>query len=692
MEFTGLGHIEKTCGWPTEGGPCALALDHEGVHDPAAHPPVGHQGLKGEAIGATPQEASQSPLDDPEIKALQADLVQLMRTMDAAAAQMAEAKTELVEVRQEKQEYVREINKKISSFDARIGSLDGVTRNIERQLQEAERQKKRLLADIDHKLEANQALELLRKARERWQQVIDENEWLWITAAREYQRVGIEFIASAIDRDLGGIALLDQMGLGKTLQARGAVDLMQHHPNFVDMCRNRLTATIEGNETWLRSVLWVTPDSIKSTTAKELSKWTDAPVVVLEGDAGMRDQVVRIAHQTGMTLVVGYAQLRDRKGTPVTPALFEFEWPIMVADEIQEARNETSATFARVRDLVRRSGMFIPMSGTPIENKAIEFWVILHLLTQKGKRQDEFYRSLDFYNTYLYSTNETFMHGAFQRLMASVSDMVLRRTKEEVLTDLPDKQRSVRFVQMVGEQRDLYDKMRDQLYIWLDQQKGEAVSATNFLAQLTYLRQIALYPGGVRIKHEDGTETFLDCDESAKLDDAMGLIRTMMESNEKVLVFANFNKPLYRLQELIEKIERLTWIDSQGRERQVRTAAITGDTKQQDRSPIIDRFNDPDDDLRVVVGNIKAMGLGMNLQESCSQCIFLDLYWNPTRNEQAEDRLHRQGQKNNVTIHIIQAENAVDAFIADIIERKMTVQSAMLDRAELRRALDSGMI
>jgi len=679
MTFQGLGNLEK-CGWPLDAGPCVAPALHEGEHYLGlADPPVGEQ-------------SSQSPFADPEILQMQKDLAALMAKMEQASIEMAAARVELTAQRDEKKTYLAEVNKKISAFDARIGGLDRIVREVENGLKDAEREKKRILADIDHKLEAQAAQKLLAEARARWNQIIDENDWLWATVAREYQRVGIEFIASVIDRDLGGVALLDQMGLGKTLEARGGVDLMQNHPGFVEMCQRRLNAPVEGDELWLRSVLWVCPDSIKATTAKELSKWTDAPTIVLEGDAGMREQLVRLAHQNGMTLVVGYAQLRDRKGSPVTPALFDLEWPIMVADEIQEARNEQSGTFLRVRDLVRRSGVFIPMTGTPIENKAIEFWVILHLITQKGRRQDEFLRSMDFYNTYLYSSNETFMHGAFQSLMNSVSDMVLRRTKEEVLTDLPDKERSVRFVQMTGRQRELYDQMRDKLYIWLDEQKGEAISATNFLAQLTYLRQIALYPNGVRIKHEDGTETYLDCDESAKIDDCLSVIKIAMQNDEKIGVVSNFNKPLYRVQELVEEIEKLTWTDAQGRERRVRTAAITGDTKQRDRSPIVDRFNDPQDDLRVLVGNIKAMGLGMNLQGACSQVYFLDLYWNPTRNEQTEDRWHRQGQKNNVTIHIGQVEDGVDAFIADIIERKVYIQDAMLNRAELRRALDAGLI
>jgi len=642
------------------------------------------------------QDDSQSQVD-PEILELQKQIAGLLNLIEDASDE-ATALTEFKkEVEIEKRAFVQEVNARISAFDAKMREAALKKKEIDRQLEQAELQKKKLIADLDHSLEAKRAKKLLEEARSRWSAIIAEHDWLWARAAREYQQVGIEFIASAVDRDLGGIALLDQMGLGKTLQARGAVDLIQNHPRFTEMLNDRLSKW-NADATWTSAVLWVCPDQIKETTRAELAKWTDANVIVLESVApGVRGHVVNLAYEHGFTLVVGYAQLRERNGKPVTPELYvnpdgsTREWPIMVADEIQEARNENTSTFQKVRQLVGNTAMFIPMTGTPVENKAIEFWVILHLITQKGRRQGEFPSSARFERMYLWSSDQQYMHGAFEKLMGSVADMVLRRRKDEVAIDLPDKTRSVRFVRMTGRQRELYDHMRERLYIWLDEQKGEAISASNFLAQLSYLRQIALLPSGVKIKHEDDSVTTLDCDESAKIDDAMALVRSMMQSDEKVLIFANFKEPLYHIQKLIAD-EGLTWTDAEGNERLVQSGAITGDVKGATRAELVQRFNDPNDDLRVIVGTVKSMGLGLNLQGACSQCIFLDLYWNPARNEQAEDRLHRSGQKNNVTVHIIQGEQCVDAFIAEIIERKGDTFDAMFERKELRRALDEGLI
>lgn len=645
----------------------------------------------GESLSDLPpvgETISQS--QDPDVTQLYDQIQLVLNKINAFGNDAVELSKNVNDLKNKKKSYIDEVNKIITSMESDIHEVEKRKKEIDNSIKEAQYEKDKLLADLDHLEEAKKANQLLQEARDRWRKIIAEHDWLWAKSAREYQQVGIEFIASALDRGLFGIALLDEMGLGKTLQARGAVDLMQNHPRFEGLLSDRLN-TWSKDTSWTSSILWVCPDSIKESTKKELAKWSDAPVVVLEGDSIMRKHLVNMTHQAGVTLVVGYKQIRDRSGEPVTPELFDHEWPIVVADEIQEARNESSSTFKNVRDLVNRAAFFVPMSGTPVENKPVEFWVTLHLLTQKGKRQGEFPTSSRFENMYLYSDSQQFQHGAFERLMKSVSDMALRRTKKEVEIELPDKTRSIRFVKLTGRQRELYDQMRDRLIVWLDEQKSEAVSATNFLAQLTRLRQINLIPSGVKVKDADGIEHILDCDESAKLDDAMGQLRLMTESDEKCIVAANFNHALYHTQKLVAQ-ENLTWTDKKGRTRVVETAAITGDISGAKRSIIQDRFNDPDDDLRIVVGNIQAMGLGLNLQGACSQMIFLDLYWNPSRNLQTEDRLHRMGQKNSVNIQIIQAEETVDAFIAEIIEKKAGTFEAMFERDVLRNALDRGLI
>lgn len=626
---------------------------------------------------------------DEKIDALNLQIAKISISIDEIAPQIDALALEAQAAEREKEEFLNQIRKQLSKYDARVDDALRNRRKIEQQIRDAEEQKEKLLNDISHHLEAQAAMEALDVAREAWQRIIDDHEWLWAKMAREYQHVGIQYMAAGLDRDLFGVGLLDEMGLGKTLQAVAACNLIANHKQFSSIMSDRLGGWEEGP--WNNSILWICPDSIKQGTQKELAKWTDVPAIVVEGEKAMRNHLVNFAHAAGAIIIVGYAQMRNYLDEPVTPAVFEHDWPIVVMDEVHRAKNRDSSTFLNLEKLVERAGYIIPMTGTPVDNKPAEFWTILHLLTMKGKRQYEFADFAKYERTYLGTWDGKFLPGSFDELMEGVADMVIRRTKKDVLQDLPDKVRSLRVLQMKGKQAELYRQMREQMFVMLDEQ--DYVSAkNNVLAQITRLRQINLYPAGVKMLMPDGTEKTLDCQDSAKLDDAMSLVREMMESDEKVLIFSSFKEPLYRLQELIEE-EGLTWTNKDGEVRKVQTRAMTGDRiHAKNRSLSQDEFNDPDSDVRVVVGTIRAMGIGLNMQESCSQCIFLDLEWNPGTNTQAEDRLHRQGQKNNVTIHILHTEDSVDNFIAFILDGKQGVFDEMFDRDSLRQALLDGLI
>jgi SNF2 family DNA or RNA helicase len=151
------------------------------------------------------------------------------------------------------------------------------------------------------------------------------------------------------------------------------------------------------------------------------------------------------------------------------------------------------------------------------------------------------------------------------------------------------------------------------------------------------------------------------------------------------LVFANFNHVLHELQKRVA-----AWAEANERDDDCRL--IIGGVDQKTRANFQDRLNNPDDNLRVLGLNIRAGGLGMNLQGACSHAIFMDLDWSPGSNEQAEDRLHRSGQTKDVMIHIIQAEETVDAFIAQKLETKSAMIEGTIERDELRAALDAGLI
>lgn len=639
-------------------------------------------------------------MEHPEVKRFFGDLEALKEQTQQFKDQLDELRPALNRARQEKDDFERSIAEQLAAHRAKVRELQSMEQSVSGLLVKAQQSENALRSNFTMLLAGLQAHADLEAAQAEWEMILADQDWLWVKSIFEYQKTGCEFIASGLRRGIFGVALLDQMGLGKTLQATAAINLIQYTEDYEDILAPRIPRMpepVNGSypACWY-SVLWVCPNSIKSSTMREIAKWSsDLKVVKLEGNAAERDALVRMAHDQGLVLVVSYEQLRQRNDQDLTPALFEYDWPLVVMDEAHRFKNETSGTFMNVERVCKNAGYIIPMTGTPVPNRPIEMWSILHMLTLKGKYEGKFADSSRFETEYLgwasSPTNARFMPGAYDRLIDNVKDMVLRRRKDEVLLDLPDKIREVRFVELQGRQRDAYEQMRNEFFIWLDDQKSDYVSTTNMLAQMTYLRQIALLPAGVTIKGSDGEDDrHLDIWESAKIDDAIGIIEDLLESNEKVLVFSNFNAPLRYLLERVHDLRATT--DVSGNRTEIETGLIVGGVDERKRDVISARFADPADPLMVVAGNISAMGVGLNLQGACSHAIFLDLFWNPGVNEQAEDRIHRQGQRSNVTIHIIQAENTIDGFIAKKIEDKAMMIEGMIERDELRRALHEGLI
>jgi len=620
--------------------------------------------------------------DDPRVKELLSKISELEARIQSAVPKLDQLNAHYREVKKQKEDFLESINAQLAGYDNQLRQADSERLEIERLIRDAESVKQSIHGQISETVEMLQASTRLQEAEAKWIALMDENDWVWKAAIRPFQETAARFVVNGFESDLHGVLVADQMGLGKTLEATASLDIIQTMPSYMDVigdkCPNVNTLLPEGN-----SVLWVCPNSIKETTVREIRKWSpDRKTIKLEGTPEVRNNIVKLAHQFGMVLIVAYEQLRDRKGNPVTPELFEHEWPVVVLDEAHKFKNDDSSTFARVEQLCESAGFVLPMTGTPIMNRPEELWAMLHMLSLRGKYQDKFKEKWRFQNEYCsyYGTVN------YNNLIRDVSDMVIRRRKDEVLLDMPDKVREVRFVELGQAQRAIYDQMRDSFMIWLDEQKSDFISATSILAQLTRLRQLALYPAGVKIMDVDGNTHQVTCTEGAKLDEAMDVLTELLDNEEKCLVFSNYNEPLKVLGERIKAAYPGVEVDY-----------IIGGQNDMRRAETQAKFNDPHSKLRVVLGNIAAMGLGLNLQESCSNAIFLDLGWNPGVNEQAEDRLHRQGQKNAVTIHIIQAEDTVDGFIALKLEEKQNmidgiVEAGEFRKDELKKALNEGLI
>jgi SNF2 family DNA or RNA helicase len=646
--------------------------------------------------------------DHPKVKELLDKIGELEAKIGAFQPQLDQMVAQYNDARGRKEAYLRSVNEQLAQYDNEMRQADRVRREIEQQMDAAKSLKQSIHNNITQTVEELQAATRLQEVEERWERMMRESDYFWKAHIRPFQKVATRFTVDGFVEGIHGVLIADQMGLGKTLEAGASLDVIQDLDTYGETIAEKCP-TVDMHLPESQAVLWVCPNSIKETTMRELRKWCpERQTIRLDSVApAIRDKMIEIAYNSGMTVVVAYEQLRDRKGKPVTPAVFwqdydpskkpdemkPREWPVVVLDEAHKFKDDRSSTFERIEQICERAGFVIPMTGTPIMNRPQEFWAILHMLTLRGKYADRFKEKWRFENEYCTTWgNETsFWGGGADRLIKQVSDMVIRRRKDEVLLDMPDKVREVRFVELGPDQRAVYDQMRDKFLIWLDEQQKDFISATSILAQLTRLRQLALYPAGVKIAEMDGNgqptghEIAVECRDSAKIDEAMDVLEELIDNGEKCLVFSNYNDPLKELGDRITA--------KYGSEAEVDYIVGTGKYANPDyRANLQDRFNDPNSSLKVVLGNIAAMGLGLNMQGACSNAIFLDLGWNPGVNEQAEDRLHRQGQKNAVTIHIIQAEDTVDGFIAQKLEQKANMIEGVMERSELRKMVEEGLI
>lgn len=258
------------------------------------------------------------------------------------------------------------------------------------------------------------------------------------------------------------------------------------------------------------------------------------------------------------------------------------------------------------------------------------------------------------YGPYIYGTRH------LQDLKEETADFVIRRTKKEVLPYLPDKYYRRPMLEMRPDQRKLYDKMATDLKVLLD--TGEPLWSTNVLSLLTRLRQINLDPKILGITTSSAKTEFL--------------LDTIDSTDEKLVIFSCFEKYIYLLHLLL---------DTMG----VSHAMVTGQVHPDKRLEAVKKFQE-DESIKVCLGTIAAMGEGITLT-SASTAIITDRWWNQPTNQQAEDRLHRIGQKSAVMVILPVVNNSIDAHLDEILQRKNETSQAYYQETEVRRSVLGGL-
>lgn len=450
---------------------------------------------------------------------------------------------------------------------------------------------------------------------------------------RDYQAAGVAWLQHLRACGAGGI-LADDMGLGKTLQTIAHLAIEKEAGRLED------------------PALIVAPTSLSFNWARELAKF--APHL-------------RVVALTGAQRHARYAEL-DRADVAITsyPVLLRDEerlaarrWHLVVLDEAHTVKNPRSRAHRAVKriDAAHR----LCLTGTPVENHLGELWSLFDFL-DPGLFGDE----LTFRRVYRLPIEQLGDEERLASLRDKVSPYLLRRLKRDVASELPPKTEIVRPVELRGDQRELYERIRlaaHESVRRVIQKQGLAASTVPILDALTKLRQVCCDPRlvAMRAAHE--------VRRSAKYERLFELLDAQLGRGHRVLVFSQFTRMLALIARGLS-------------ERGVPYLTLTGESR--DRASLVDRFERGDADVFLI--SLKAGGVGLTLT-SADTVVHYDPWWNPAAQDQATDRAYRIGQTRPVVVTSLIARGSVEERMLALQERKRRLAEGVLGGGGARLAL-----
>ncbi|MEM7351950.1 MAG: SNF2-related protein [Acidobacteriota bacterium] len=439
---------------------------------------------------------------------------------------------------------------------------------------------------------------------------------------RAYQREGLGWLNFLREFSLGGV-LADDMGLGKTVQV---LALMRAHRT--------------PSKTTKLPFLVVAPRSVVYNWIDEAAHF--APKLRAVEYGGPDREALRDELGDYDLVVTTYGTLRRDIGYLAT-----VEFDTVILDEAQAIKNPTSQTAKASRLLNGRYRL--ALTGTPIENHLGELGSLFEFLNPGllGRMP-----MLD-----VLGSGRTPSKKELALVAEGIRPFILRRTKAQVLPDLPEKTEQVVFCTLGPRQREVYDQLRARYQASLLEQvesEGLSRSTMQVLEALLRLRQVACHPGLVDENLEEVG--------SAKLETLFSQVSEVLDEGHKLIIFSQFTKLLGFVQKHLQ-------------EQQVEYAYLDGQTRN--RGEVVERFQtDPNCNLFLV--SLKAGGTGLNLT-AAGYVFLLDPWWNPAVEAQAIDRAHRIGQTQPVFAYRMIARDTVEEKILDLQRSKRQIADAILE-------------
>ena len=447
---------------------------------------------------------------------------------------------------------------------------------------------------------------------------------------RYYQKTGFKWLKTLDTYRFGGI-LADDMGLGKTIQMLSII---------VDYVQNT-------KKEERKASMVISPSSLALNWQNEANKFVgELQTIVINGTLAERKR--KISEIENYDLVITSYDLLKRDIELYKEKNYNFRY--IIADEAQYLKNSNTQNAKAIKKMNAETRY--ALTGTPIENSLSELWSIFDYIMPGYLFSYKKFKTL--YETPIVKEND---QKAMDKLKMLIEPFILRRTKSEVLTELPEKTVTVLNNEMEDEQKNLY-------LSYLAQAREEVAEEINLngiershikiLSVLTRLRQICCHPSLFIKDYHEG---------SSKLNQCMEIIEDAVKANHKILLFSGYTSMFPIIEKELQKLG-------------IKYFKLTGSTKVDERIELVDEFNE-NENIKVFLISLKAGGTGLNLT-GADMVIHYDPWWNLSTENQATDRAYRIGQKNNVQVYKLITKNSIEEKIYELQQKKAELIDNML--------------
>ena len=478
-----------------------------------------------------------------------------------------------------------------------------------------------VLEYLDRENELAEGLDLERQLLGKLKRGRNPLNGLLKTKLLPYQELGAIFAACR-----GRVVLADDMGLGKTVQALAATEMLRRRRG-------------------IQRVLVVAPASVKYQWKTEIEKFTDLPAQVIEGLLPRRRQLY--ATPAFFNLSSYELVLKDVR------YMHELAPDLIILDEAQRIRNWTTATARTIKQLKSRYAFVL--TGTPLENKLEELFSVVEFID--GRRLGPAFRFLDEHRTED-EDGKLIGYRGLDRIHDQLAPILLRRTRQEVLKDLPKRTDQIRHVELTPQQAEPYWEQHDILAAlmrkWERQGWLSEIDQKRILCCLVNMRMLC-------------NSTFLfdkQTNHSPKLAEFREIVRELtIEECRKVVVFSEYERMTHLAGQELEKLG-------------IGFVSLHGGVPSRNRGALMEKFR-RDPECRVFLST-DAGGVGLNLQ-AASAVVNFEPPWNPARLEQRIGRVHRLGQARPVHVVHLLTKGSIEERVWETVKLKKSLFAGVFD-------------